>query len=47
MSGPNTQYDPVEVAALDPEAIDKAVQDALDAIASTAAAVPTGSPRNR
>lgn len=33
MSGPNTQYDPVEVAALDPEAIDKAVQDALDAIA--------------
>lgn len=33
MSGPNTNYDPVEVAALDPEAIDAAVQAALSAIA--------------
>ncbi|MDE9367453.1 phenylalanine--tRNA ligase subunit alpha [Luteipulveratus sp. YIM 133132] len=33
MSGPNTQYDPVEVSALDPAAIDQAVQDALSAIA--------------
>ncbi len=33
MSGPNTNYDPVEVAALDPAEIDKAVADALAAIA--------------
>ena len=26
MSGPNTNYDPVEVAALDPQVIDDAVQ---------------------
>ncbi|GAA3689050.1 phenylalanyl-tRNA synthetase alpha subunit [Yimella lutea] len=32
MSGPNTQYDPVEVAALDPAAIEQAVQGALAAI---------------
>jgi len=32
MSGPNAQYDPVEVSALDPAAIDQAVQDALAAI---------------
>ena len=31
MSGPNTNYDPVEVAALDPQVIDEAVQAALDA----------------
>jgi phenylalanyl-tRNA synthetase alpha chain len=31
MSGPNTQYDPVEVAALDPEAVEQAVRDALAA----------------
>jgi phenylalanyl-tRNA synthetase alpha chain len=34
MSGPNKQYDPVEVAALDPEAIDQAVADAQEAIAA-------------
>ncbi len=34
MSGPNTQYDPVEVAALDPAAIDRAVEDALAQIAA-------------
>jgi phenylalanyl-tRNA synthetase alpha chain len=34
MSGPNTQYDPVEVAALDPEAIDSAVTEALAAVAA-------------
>lgn len=33
MSGPNTNYDPVEVAALDPQVIDDAVQAALDAAA--------------
>jgi phenylalanyl-tRNA synthetase alpha chain len=33
MSGPNTQYDPVEVAALDPAAVEQAVADALEAIA--------------
>ena len=33
MSGPNTNYDPVEVAALDPQVIDEAVQAALDAAA--------------
>ncbi|WP_427383147.1 phenylalanine--tRNA ligase subunit alpha [Janibacter sp. G56] len=31
MSGPNKNYDPVEVAALDPEAIDEAVASALAA----------------
>ncbi|MGZ4598505.1 MAG: phenylalanine--tRNA ligase subunit alpha [Oryzihumus sp.] len=34
MSGPNTQYDPVEVSSLDPSAIDAAVQEALAAIAA-------------
>jgi len=34
MSGPNTQYDPVEVAALDPAAVEQAVTDALAAIAA-------------
>src|SRR5690349_22106820 len=34
MSGPNTQYDPVEVSTLDPSAIDAAVQEALAAIAA-------------
>jgi phenylalanyl-tRNA synthetase alpha chain len=34
MSGPNTQYDPVEVAALEPQAIEAAVADALAAIAA-------------
>jgi phenylalanyl-tRNA synthetase alpha chain len=33
MSGPNKQYDPVEVAALDPAAIEQAVADASSAIA--------------
>ena len=33
MSGPNTNYDPVEVAALDPQVIDEAVQAALEAAA--------------
>ncbi|GAB3588777.1 phenylalanine--tRNA ligase subunit alpha [Calidifontibacter terrae] len=33
MSGPNTNYDPVEVSALDPAEIDQAVQAALAAIA--------------
>ncbi len=32
MSGPNKQYDPVEVAALDPAQIDEDVQSALEAI---------------
>jgi phenylalanyl-tRNA synthetase alpha chain len=36
MSGPNTQYDPVEVAALEPEAVEAAVADALVAIAGAA-----------
>ncbi|KNX37359.1 phenylalanine--tRNA ligase subunit alpha [Luteipulveratus halotolerans] len=36
MSGPNTQYDPVEVSALDPDNVDRAVQDALDAIGGAA-----------
>ena len=31
MSGPNTSYDPVEVAALDPKAVDAAVSEALAA----------------
>ena len=34
MSGPNTSYDPVEVAALDPQAVDDAVSAALAAAAS-------------
>ncbi len=34
MSGPNTSYDPVEVAALDPQAIEDAVTAALAAAAS-------------
>jgi phenylalanyl-tRNA synthetase alpha chain len=32
MSGPNKQYDPVEVAALDPVAVEQSVRDALAAI---------------
>ena len=32
MSGPNTQYDPVEVAALDPAALDAAVNEATAAV---------------
>src|SRR6478736_2038156 len=36
MSAPNKSYDPVEVAALQPEAIDAAVTDALAAIAAAA-----------
>jgi hypothetical protein len=35
MSGPNTQYDPVEVATLEPAALERAVSDALGAIAVT------------
>jgi phenylalanyl-tRNA synthetase alpha chain len=34
MSGPNTQYDPVEVAALEPEAVEAAVDEALAAVAA-------------
>ena len=34
MSGPNTQYDPVEVSTLDPAALDQAVEAALTAIAA-------------
>ena len=34
MSGPNKQYDPVEVAALDPAAVEQAVDEALAAIAA-------------
>ncbi|AKU16672.1 phenylalanine--tRNA ligase subunit alpha [Luteipulveratus mongoliensis] len=34
MSGPNTQYDPVEVSALDPAVLDRAVEEALSAIAA-------------
>ncbi|MFN8046208.1 MAG: phenylalanine--tRNA ligase subunit alpha [Dermatophilaceae bacterium] len=34
MSGPNTNFDPVEVAALDPAAIEAAVQEALAAAAA-------------
>ena len=34
MSGPNTSYDPVEVAALDPHAIEEAVTEALAAAAA-------------
>ena len=34
VSGPNTNHDPVPVAALDPEAIEQAVQAALEACAS-------------
>ena len=33
MSGPNTQYDPVEVSTLDPASLDQAVADAEDAFA--------------
>ena len=36
MSGPNTQYDPVEVSTLDPAALDEAVDAALTAIAAAA-----------
>ncbi|WP_347351128.1 phenylalanine--tRNA ligase subunit alpha [Intrasporangium sp.] len=36
MSGPNTNYDPVEVAALDPAAVAAAVADALAAVAAAA-----------
>src|SRR5690242_1188872 len=34
MSGPNTQYDPVEVSTLDPAALDEAVEAAVTAIAA-------------
>jgi phenylalanyl-tRNA synthetase alpha chain len=34
MSGPNTQYDPVEVATLDPAALDTAVREAIEAFAA-------------
>src|SRR5690606_16719579 len=34
VSGPNSNYDPVEVAALAPEAIEAGVSDALSAIAA-------------
>src|SRR6476620_4145585 len=34
MSGPNTSYDPVEVAALDPKVVDAAVAEALAAAAA-------------
>ncbi|MEP6629134.1 MAG: phenylalanine--tRNA ligase subunit alpha, partial [Lapillicoccus sp.] len=34
MSGPNTQYDPVEVAALDPATLDAAVRAAAEAFAA-------------
>jgi phenylalanyl-tRNA synthetase alpha chain len=34
MSGPNTNYDPVEVSALDPANVDAAVEEALSAIAA-------------
>ena len=34
MSGPNTSYDPVEVAALDPAAVEEAVEAALAAVAA-------------
>ncbi|GAC1388258.1 MAG: phenylalanine--tRNA ligase subunit alpha [Marmoricola sp.] len=34
MSGPNTEYDPVQVAALDPSAVDRMLADALAAIRS-------------
>ena len=34
MSGPNKQYDPVEVAALDPTVVEKAVADAIAAFAA-------------
>ncbi|MDQ6896242.1 MAG: phenylalanine--tRNA ligase subunit alpha [Actinomycetota bacterium] len=34
MSGPNTQYDPVEVAALDPDVLDAAVREAVEAFRS-------------
>ena len=36
MSGPNKQYDPVEVAALDPALVEQAVADARQAIATAA-----------
>ena len=36
MSGPNTNYDPVEVSALDPANVEAAVQEALTAIAAAA-----------
>ncbi|HET8600705.1 MAG TPA: phenylalanine--tRNA ligase subunit alpha [Segeticoccus sp.] len=34
MSGPNTQYDPVEVSTLEPQALDQAVEAALAAFAA-------------
>ena len=34
MSGPNTSYDPVEVAALDPAAVEESVEAALAAVAA-------------
>ena len=34
MSGPNTNYDPVEVSALDPANVETAVEEALAAIAA-------------
>src|SRR3954454_23299930 len=37
MSGPNTQYDPVEVAVLSQEAVDEAVAQALAALSAAAA----------
>jgi phenylalanyl-tRNA synthetase alpha chain len=36
MSGPNTQYDPVEVSTLEREALDRAVEEALAAFAAAA-----------
>ena len=36
MSGPNTNYDPVEVAALEPARLERAVQEALAAFAAAA-----------
>ena len=36
MSGPNTDYDPVEVAAVQPEEVDAARDAALAAIAAAA-----------
>ncbi|HYG95000.1 MAG TPA: phenylalanine--tRNA ligase subunit alpha, partial [Nocardioides sp.] len=36
MSGPNSDYDPVEVASLQPEAVDAAREAALTAIAAAA-----------
>src|SRR5690606_30104154 len=36
MSGPNTNFDPVQVAALEPEALEAGVAAALEAIAGAA-----------